>query len=162
MIKLSKIVSGGQTGVDRAGLDAALAQGFSCGGWCPEGRLAEDGEIPDRYPVTVLPGAGYEERTLKNLINSDGTLIVYFEALSGGTLETQACCNDRDIPVLAIDASRLSVDEAVAIATAFLLEFKIETLNVAGPRASKQAEAHEYAFNLFTYLIAKVTQDDSA
>ena len=79
------IVSGGQTGVDRAALDAALAMGVEAGGWCPEGRTAEDGIIPDRYPVIGLPGAGYPERTRQNVIDSDGTLIIYFGFPAGGT-----------------------------------------------------------------------------
>ena len=75
---LRKIVSGGQTGVDRGALDAALDAGFDCGGWCPRGRLAEDGEIPARYRMAELAGAGYEKRTLKNVLDSDGTAILDF------------------------------------------------------------------------------------
>ena len=155
MTKLRKIVSGGQTGVDRAALDAALAQGFPCGGWCPEGRLAEDGPILDRYPLTTLPSAGYEERTLKNLVDSDGTLIVFFTTISGGTLETLEWCEKRSIPVLAVDASLLSVDQAAQEAMTFLSTAMIETLNVAGPRASKQAKAYDYTFHLFSSLISR-------
>jgi Circularly permutated YpsA SLOG family len=70
---LAKIVSGGQKGVDRAALDAALAVGFSCGGWCPADRKAEDGPIPDKYPMSLPSGGGYRQRTLKNVQDSDGT-----------------------------------------------------------------------------------------
>ena len=72
-IKLLKIVSGGQTGVDRAALDVALEHGIPCGGWCPAGRLDELGRIPDKYPVQELPGAGPNERTLRNVIDSHGS-----------------------------------------------------------------------------------------
>jgi hypothetical protein len=89
---LSKIVSGGQTGVDRGALDAALRVGFPCGGWCPQDRKAEDGPIPDRYPLVVLPGAGYRQRTLKNVKDSDGTVIIYANTLSGGTKLTRDFC----------------------------------------------------------------------
>jgi hypothetical protein len=73
---LIKIISGGQTGVDRGALDAALAVKFPCGGWCPADRRAEDGSIPGRYPLTPLPGGGYRERTRQNVIDSDGTATV--------------------------------------------------------------------------------------
>jgi len=73
---LSWVVSGGQTGVDRGALDAALDLGFPCGGWCPEGRQAEEGVIPARYPLNELIGGGYEERTQKNVEDSDGTLVI--------------------------------------------------------------------------------------
>src|SRR5271165_7243365 len=73
---LAKIVSGGETGVDRGALDAALALGFPCGGWCPADRSAEDGPIPQRYPLTPLPGIGYRRRTRQNVIDSDGTVIL--------------------------------------------------------------------------------------
>lgn len=90
---LSKIISGGQTGVDRGALDAALVAGFACGGWCPSNRGAEDGEIPERYPLMLLPPINafeasedpsarrvaeqYKARTLKNVQDSDGTVILY-------------------------------------------------------------------------------------
>src|SRR5210317_1948565 len=80
-----RIVSGGQTGVDRGALDAALTLGRVCGGWCPEGRLADDGPIPARYPLQELPGGGYRARTRRNVRDSDATLIVTFGAPTGGT-----------------------------------------------------------------------------
>ena len=70
---LTRIISGGQTGVDRGALDAALKASISCGGWGPKGRKAEDGPIPERYPLQELPGADYLHRTRRNVVDSDGT-----------------------------------------------------------------------------------------
>jgi hypothetical protein len=86
---LTKIISGGQTGVDRAALDAASAVGFPCGGWCPADRKAEDGPIPERYPMSLLTERGYRLRTLKNVQTSDGTAILFNQTLSGGTKLTR-------------------------------------------------------------------------
>ena len=72
---LKKIVSGGQTGVDRVALDAALSANFPCGGWVPGDRMAEDGAISEKYPMTVLPKGGYRQRTRLNVSDSDGTAI---------------------------------------------------------------------------------------
>ena len=78
MIKPPKIISGGQTGVDRAALDAALAAGIAVGGWCPKGRLAEDGPLPDHYPLEETPSRRYRQRTQWNVRDSDGTLVLYW------------------------------------------------------------------------------------
>jgi len=74
-----EIISGGQTGVDRAALDVALKNGIDCGGWCPTGRLDEVGRIPDRYPLKELEHGGFTERTLQNVKDSEGTVIIYSE-----------------------------------------------------------------------------------
>jgi hypothetical protein len=92
---LVKIISGGQTEVDRAALDAALAVGFSCGGWCPADRKAEDGPIPDKYPMSLLSGGGYRQRTIKNVQDSDGTAILFNQTLSGGMKLTRGYVHSR-------------------------------------------------------------------
>lgn len=139
--------------MDRGALDAALDAGFGCGGWCPQGRLAEDGPIPARYVMAELTG-GYEKRTLKNVLDSDGTAILYFGMLEGGTLQTKENCVAHGKPVELIDASRATPAEAAARIVSFIAKNGISVLNVAGPRASKQPAAHEYARETMTLVIA--------
>lgn len=150
---LEKIVSGGQTGVDRGALDAALDAGFGCGGWCPQGRLAEDGEIPARYVMAELEGAGYEKRTLKNVLDSDGTAILYFGVLEGGTRQTMDYCVEHGKPFELVDATRAKPQEGAARLAAFVERHRIAVLNVAGPRASKQPAAYGYAHETIKRLL---------
>ena len=98
-----KIVSGGQTGVDRGAMDAALAAEFPCGGWRPEGRQSEDGRIPDKYPLLVLEGSGYRQRTLKNVQDSDGTLILFTGSVTGGTKLSRDFCLKQNRPLLSVN-----------------------------------------------------------
>ena len=142
---LERIVSGGQSGVDRGALDAALALGFACGGWCPAGRLAEDGPIPERYPVVELAGGDYRARTRRNVQDSDGTLIIAFGAPKGGTLETLRDCRRFGRPHLLVDASAVPFRDAAARALLFVRGNSVRVLNVAGPRESGWQGARAYA-----------------
>lgn len=148
-----KIVSGGQTGVDWAALDAALESGVSVGGWCPEGRKAEDGPIAEKYPLQALPDGGYKERTLKNVQDSDATIIIYFESISGGTKETLLYCLNEKKPYLLIDGSGITEDSASKRIKHFIDENQISLLNVAGPRASKEKRAYEYTKQVITLML---------
>lgn len=139
------IISGGQTGVDRGALDAALELGATCGGWCPAGRKAEDGPIPVRYPMTELASPDYPDRTRRNVEDSDGTLILHRGPLSGGTEFTWEMCRMFGKPACLIDTTDVTTAAAAAQARRFVLEHSIRRLNVAGPRASNWANAHAYA-----------------
>jgi len=155
-LALKKIISGGQTGVDRGALDAALAAGFPCGGWCPEGRVAEDGPIAPRYPVIELPGAGYRQRTRQNVVDSDGTLVVYFGELAGGTRETVRFCEHFRKPVLVVDGAIASPTQIAAKAADFVTTRGIAVLNVAGPRENNYPGARAYAEGVVRDLLARL------
>jgi hypothetical protein len=144
-VKALKIISGGQTGVDRAAIDVALEHGTECGGWCPAGRLDEFGKIPDHYPMQELQDGGFTERTLQNVKDSDGTVVIYPGELRGGTEQTVRFCIDLKRPHQLIDASKLSVDGAAKLIADFVRENKIGILNIAGPRQSEWPVGYEYA-----------------
>jgi hypothetical protein len=126
-----KVVSGGQTGVDRAALDAALRLGIDIGGWCPRGRRAEDGPISERYPLLETPSRAYRQRTEWNVRDSDATLIMCRREIRGGTRLTAEIAARYGRPLLALDLAGESKLRAVRV---WLRENGVGTLNVAGPR----------------------------
>ena len=151
---LKKIVTGGQTGVDRGALDAALEAGFPCGGWAPAGRTAEDGPLHERYQLRELAGAGYEARTLQNVLDSDGTAILYSGTLEGGTRQTMVHCVEHGKPFELIDAARTGPRDAALKLAAFIERNRLSILNIAGPRASKWPEAYAFAHAMVKHLLA--------
>jgi len=154
-VKALKIISGGQTGVDRAALDFALSHGINCGGWCPAGRLDEFGKIPDHYPVQELQSGGFTERTLQNVKDSDGTVVIYPGELRAGTEQTVRFSVELKRPHQLIDASKLSAEDAAELIVEFVSENKIGILNVAGPRQSEWPQGYDYAFRaLSAFLMA--------
>jgi hypothetical protein len=149
-------ISGGQTGVDRGMLDACLDRDFPCGGWCPEGRLAEDGPIDKKYPLQELPGAGYPERTRENVLDSDGTFVIYNGELSGGTKSSQKLARSRRKPYLMLDFSEIEVEDAARLAFDFIFDLGLWRINFSGPRASNWPEAHGVTYQFTTRLIELV------
>ncbi len=147
-----KIISGGQTGVDRAALDVALQLGIPAGGWCPRGRRAEDGTIPAKYPLQEAPSPYYRHRTRLNVQHSDGTLILARGPLTGGTRQTRLDAQALGKPFLVVRLDKSPSSEEVL---RWLLEQKIRVLNVAGPRESTSPGIAQQARRFLRPLLKK-------
>ncbi|MGD9856633.1 MAG: putative molybdenum carrier protein [Planctomycetaceae bacterium] len=132
-MRILRIVSGGQTGVDRAALEVAQQIDLSCGGWCPRGRIAEDGRIPDRFPLQETDSAKYDVRTRRNVADSDGTLVLTLGDPTGGTSFTIATAERLGKPLLVLD---LDLQPRPELVREWIALHAIETLNIAGPRES--------------------------
>ena len=141
-MRLEKVISGGQTGVDRAALEVAEALGLARGGWCPRGRKAEDGPIPAKYPLTETRSPQYAVRTRWNVRDSDGTLLLLPAEPSGGSALTLAAARARGKPVIVANPGN-ALD--VARTRQWLGQLAIGTLNVAGPRESEHPGIHARA-----------------
>lgn len=147
----TKIVSGGQTGVDRAALDTAIELSIEHGGWCPAGRLAEDGPIPNRYALRETGSYEYPVRTEQNIADSSATLILHEGKLKGGTLLTRRLCDKRKKPYYTVKIRHPMIDsvrEWLAFQTP-------EVLNIAGPRESSSPGIHSRCkkFLLHTFSV---------
>lgn len=143
---LTKIVSGGQTGADRAALDFAIEFDIPHSGWIPKGRKAEDGIILDKYHLQEMPTASYPKRTERNVIDSDGTLILSHGKLTGGSALTLKLAKKHQRPHLHIDFDKSNSFEAARAINAWIKDHGIEVLNVAGPRASKNPEIYDSTY----------------
>lgn len=156
-MNIKKIISGGQTGVDRAALDVALELNIPCGGWCPRGRLAEDGRIDARYPLAETSRPEYAQRTRWNVRDSDGTLILTRGEPTGGTGLTRDYAGKIAKPCLVVD---LANDDGVSYDEfADWIEWRsIEILNVAGPRESTCTGIAETTGGLLSEWLRKLRE----
>ena len=155
-LRLGKIISGGQTGVDRAALDVALALGIPCGGWCPRRRLAEDSRIPDQYPLTETATEDYGVRTELNVLFSDATLLLTLGEVTGGTHFTRMCARHHHKPCLEVPL------DAPLLPGAFqewITNYEIRVLNVAGPREShRPGQVYRLARQQLEQLLKEVRE----
>ncbi len=152
-MRILKIVSGGQTGVDRAAFDAAISQGIGHGGWVPRGRKAEDGEISSAYHVVETPSDEYMERTLLNVRDSDVTLIVAKTPLSGGTAYTESVAKRLVKPCHVISPDDCDDEQALSALKHWIESIDGTILNLAGPREADTPGIYAIAHNLVTRLL---------
>lgn len=154
MIRVSVIVSGGQTGADRAALDWAIAHGIEHGGWCPAGRRAEDGPLDTKYRLTETEGASYRSRTVRNVRDSDATLILNLGALEGGSLETLRIAERRSKQVRVVQLDAPLTDAELDELREWLRANAVASLNVAGPRESKRPGIYAATLELLDRLLS--------
>ena len=147
---LTKIISGGQTGADRAALDAAIKMDIRHGGWVPAGRRAEDGPLPPEYKMQEMPTASYPKRTEMNVIDSDGTLILTHGQLTGGSKLTQQYAVENNRPYKHIDLLKTASFKAVTLIIDWLNSHRIEILNVAGSSAGKDPLIYDKTYRILT------------
>lgn len=151
-----KIVSGGQTGVDRAALDVAIGLGLACGGWCPKGRKAEDGAISGDYPLKETKSADYAERTRLNVRDSDATLVLTRGTPTGGTALTLVFAEELGRPslVIELEADGGGGEADAARVRDWMAAAGVKTLNLAGPRESKNPGIYEDAVRFLKAVFA--------
>lgn len=150
-IPLQKIISGGQTGVDRAALDCAIALKIAHGGWCPKNRRAEDGVIPLHYQLQETASRDYAERTWRNVHDADGTLIILQKLPPiGGTLLTIKIAKQLKKPYLIFNCAQQSSPSAI---TSWIIKNRIQILNAAGPRESQNPGIYHLAYAILQAVI---------
>lgn len=158
---LKKIISGGQTGADQAGLEAALRLCIPHGGWLPKGRLTEDGPLSGKYNLQEMSTESYPKRTEKNILDSDGTLVVSHGKITGGTKMTVELAQRHCKPVLHLDLSAVSTGYAARMLRSWLSDNGVRVLNVAGPRASKDPLIFDVTLGLLMRLTNRQKHDES-
>lgn len=156
---ITKIVSGAQTGVDRGALDFAIRNGIEHGGYCPRGRISESGRIPDKYKLIETSSDKYPMRTAMNVQHSDGTLIITRGTVQGGTKLTVNNCRERNKTRLIIDVNKKLRPEKFV---EWVRENNIRTMNVAGPRESKQSGIQKQTVKVLDELFAALREANVA
>lgn len=152
---IEKIISGGQTGSDQAGLDVAIKHGIPHGGAIPKGRLTEEGVLSEQYNLQEMTTKSYPKRTEKNVLDSDGTVIFTHGKLTGGSLLTEKKAIQHGKPVIHLDMDEIVSEVAVDLLSTFILENRVQVLNVAGSRASKDPDIYGKTFQVIEKSLTK-------
>ncbi|MFZ4439883.1 MAG: putative molybdenum carrier protein [Syntrophales bacterium] len=152
---IQKIISGGQTGADRAALDFAIKHKIPYGGWVPKGRKAEDGLLPEKYHLQEMPTGSYIKRTEQNVLDSDGTLIISHGLLTGGSARTRELAKQRRKPWLHINLEATPCPASARMIQEWVEQHNIKTMNVAGARASKDPMIYQAVLDLLEACIVK-------
>jgi len=140
---IKEIISGGQTGAERAALDVAIKLDIPHGGWIPNGRKTENGKLPEKYQLQEMPPASYSKRTEENVIDSDGTLILSHGKLTGGSVFTREMAMKHGQPWFHIDFDKVNAFDAAHLINSWVVRQGISVLNVAGPRATKDPKIYQ-------------------
>ena len=156
--RLKRIISGGQTGADRAALDWAIDNAVPHGGWCPKGRKAVDGRLAAKYILTETESEGYRQRTRRNVHDSDATLIVNLGELYGGTLSTKVFAEKAHKPCLIVALDADITEELVLTVSDWLERHRPETLNIAGPREQKRPGIYTLTYQLLDRLAVEISR----
>lgn len=147
----SLVLSGGQTGVDRAALDWAIFMNISHAGWCPRGRTAQDGQLPERYLLKETASSGYSQRTRMNVRDADATLIIHHGQLQGGTLLTCRYVNELHKPLQIVDLSK-DLQPQIKLTKDWWLELNLSSLNVAGPSEGRALGVYDQTLKFLAML----------
>ena len=156
---IKKIITGGQTGADRAALDVALKFGIPHGGWIPKGRKTEKGPLPEKYLMQEMPTESYEARTEQNVLDSDGTLIIARGKLTGGTDYTRQMTLKHKKQLLGIDLNLISHFDGASLAASWIKLHRVQVLNVAGPRASEDQQIYSDVVMILENAIQILTDE---
>jgi len=149
---IEKIISGGQTGVDRAALDVAIELGIACGGWCPVGRDADDGPIPEKYPLEETSNMDHTVRTGYNVRDSDGTLMLYRGELQGGTAYAVELAKHMKRPIMTVDLESPTPRDAIQ---KWIRDNELKVLHIGGQRESTRPGIYAQAYTLIKEYLGK-------
>ncbi len=160
---LKKIISGGQTGADRAALDIAIKFNINYGGWIPKGRKTENGTLPNKYHMDEMPTDSYSKRTEQNIIDSQGTIIISRGNLNGGSLLTRELAFRLNKPCCYVDLSEIDEFDAAILINSFIIDYELEIINIAGPRESSDPfiyNAVKIVLETVIYMMVLETEPD--